>query len=57
MFKFFAEVKNELVKVIWPTRGETIKYTAVVILFSLAVALILGAFDYALLKLFEVIIK
>lgn len=40
-------------KVVWPTRRQTIVYTAMVIVFSLAVAVILGAADYGLLKLFE----
>jgi len=57
MFKFLGEVKNELAKVVWPTRAETIKYTLTVIVFSVVVAFVLGAFDYGLLKLFEVILK
>lgn len=56
MFQFFADVKNELAKVVWPTRQETIKYTVTVILFSLGVAVILGAFDYGMLRLFEVLV-
>ncbi|MCL5666623.1 MAG: preprotein translocase subunit SecE [Patescibacteria group bacterium] len=56
MFKFLGEVKTELSKVVWPTRQETIKYTVVVIVFSLVVAAILGAADYGLLKAFEIIL-
>ena len=56
MFQFLAEVKNELAKVVWPTRSETVKYTVTVILFSVGVALVLGAFDYGLLKVFEVLV-
>ncbi|MFH0929700.1 MAG: preprotein translocase subunit SecE, partial [Candidatus Moraniibacteriota bacterium] len=40
-------------KVNWPTREQTIKYTALVVGLSLAVAIFLGALDY----LFEYIIK
>jgi preprotein translocase subunit SecE len=54
--QFFGEVKNELVKVVWPSRSETIKYTVTVIVFSLVVAFILGAADFGLLKLFEALI-
>lgn len=56
MLKFLTEVKNELAKVIWPTRTETVKYTVTVIIFSLAVAFILGAADYGLLRLFETVL-
>lgn len=56
MFQFFIDVKNELAKVVWPTRGETFKYTATVIIFSIAIAGILGAFDFGLIKAFEALI-
>ena len=55
--KFLGEVKSELAKVIWPSRMETVKYTITVIVFSLLVAVVLGAFDYGLLKLFEAILN
>ena len=54
---FFSEVKSELFKVVWPTRGETFRYTLTVIIFSVVVALVLGAFDYMLLKIFESIVN
>jgi preprotein translocase subunit SecE len=57
LFQFFVEVKNELAKVIWPTRKETVRYTVTVILFSLGIAFILGAADLGLLKVFENIIQ
>jgi preprotein translocase subunit SecE len=56
MFEFLVQVKNELAKVVWPSRSETIRYTLTVIIFSLVVAAILGAFDYLLLRVFEVIL-
>ena len=57
MIKFFENVWNELKKVIWPTRAETVKYTLTVIFFSLAVAFVLGAADAGLLKIFEQILS
>jgi len=42
---FLKEVRQELKKVTWPTRQETIKYSLVVIGISLAVAFFLGAAD------------
>lgn len=57
MFKFLSEVRTELAKVVWPSKGDTIRYTVTVIVFSIVVSLILGAFDYLLLKIFESILK
>jgi preprotein translocase subunit SecE len=57
MFQFFIEVKNELAKVVWPTRNETLKYTLTVIIFSIVIAAVLGAFDYLMFLLFEAIIN
>jgi preprotein translocase subunit SecE len=55
--KFLVEVKNELLKVVWPSKQDTLKYTITVIVFSLVVAFILGAADYGLLKVFETIVS
>lgn len=57
MFQFFSDVKTELQKVVWPSRQETIRYTLVVIFFSLGVAAVLGTADYVLLKVFAAILK
>jgi preprotein translocase subunit SecE len=53
VLQFFRDVKSELFKVVWPSRKDTLRYTALVIAFSVVVAIILGAADYGLLKLFE----
>ncbi len=57
VFQFFKDVKAELFKVVWPSRQDTLRYTVTVIAFSLVVAAILGAADYGLLKLFELILN
>lgn len=57
MFKFLSEVRSELAKVVWPSRMDTIRYTITVIVFSLAVAAILGTIDYFLLRLFTAILS
>jgi len=49
--QFIKEVTNELKKVTWPTREETIKLTGVVIIISLIVAFFIGGLDAGLLKL------
>lgn len=57
IIQFFKDVRAEMSKVIWPSRRDTIRYTATVIGFSLAIAIILGAADFGLLNGFEALIK
>ena len=57
LIEFFKGVKTEMVKVVWPTRRDTIRYTFTVIVFSVVIALILGAADFGLLKTFEAILN
>jgi preprotein translocase subunit SecE len=45
---FLKEVRQELKKVTWPTRQETVKYTIIVVAVSLAVAAFLGSVDFGL---------
>ncbi len=45
---FFKEVKEELEKVTWPTREQTIRYTILVIIVTVAVGAFLGGLDYVL---------
>ena len=45
---YIKQSKDELKKVVWPSRKETIKYTLIVIGISLFVAAFLGAADYLL---------
>ncbi len=48
IFVFFKEVKEELGKVAWPSREQTIRYTILVILVAVLVGLFLGGLDYIL---------
>lgn len=48
---YLKEVRFEMKKVSWPTRRETLRYTLIVILFSLIVATFLGALDFLLITL------
>ena len=43
---FLKESRIELKKVTWPTREETIRYTATVVIISAVVALYLGGLDF-----------
>ncbi len=54
---FLKEVREELKKVVWPTRDEVIRLTFVVILISLIVGLFLGGIDFILTKLTQILIR
>lgn len=56
-FGFIGDVRAELSKVSWPTRAETIKLTATVIIISLIVAFYVGTIDVLLAKLLEYLTK
>lgn len=43
--EFLRDVKTELGRVSWPTKKQTVQYTVVVIIMSLAVAAFLTAWD------------
>jgi len=53
---FLRETRDELSKVVWPTRDEIIRLTGVVILVSLFVGIFLGGTDFILTKLIELIV-
>ncbi len=54
--KFIAESRQELRHINWPTRAEAIRLTSVVIILSLVLAALLGAFDYLFAYLLRVFI-
>ncbi len=53
---FLKEARQEIKKVNWPSRKETIKYTLFVIGISLAVAIYLGLLDYAFTNILKLIV-
>lgn len=48
---YLREAQEELKKVVWPTRKQTIQYTILVVVVSVAIATFMGGAD-ALLNLF-----
>ena len=54
---FATDVINELKKVTWPTRSETIRLTTIVIVVSLIIGLYVGIIDILLAKGLEIITK
>lgn len=57
IFNFLKEVKEELGKVVWPTREQTVRYTILVVIVAAAVGLILGGLDYILTLFTDLIVK
>ena len=51
------ETVSELRKVVWPTREETIRLTAVVIVISIAIGLVLFASDSLFLWLYTLLVS
>lgn len=57
IFNFLKEVREELAKVTWPSREQTIRYTILVILVAVVVGLFLGALDYVLTAVTAFLLK
>lgn len=51
IFTFLKEVKEELGKVTWLNREQTIRYTILVVIIAVVVGLFLGGLDYILTAL------
>lgn len=55
--EFLANVKGELRKVTWPTRKDTYGFTMVVIVLVFVIAVFLGAVDWVLAMLIQLILR
>lgn len=49
--KWFRELKSEFKKVVWPTKKQVLKNTAVVLVVLVAVGIFVGLLDFAFEKL------
>lgn len=54
---FLKETRDELKKVVWPTRSEVIRLTFIVITISIVVGFYIGGLDYILTKTTEAVLK
>lgn len=54
---FLKEVREELNKVAWPNREQTVKYTVLVILVAVVVGILLGGLDYILTALTSFVLE
>lgn len=50
---FLQESRQELKRVNWPTRAETMRYTIFVIAFSIGIAVFLGIIDFIFLQVLD----
>jgi preprotein translocase subunit SecE len=53
---FFKDVKNELVKVTFPSKQETVGSTTVVIVFTLIISIFLAVVDIILVRLLRLVV-
>ena len=57
MKRYFKEVGAELKKTVWPTKKDLVKYTGVVMSFIVVFAVVVGAMDFALVELLNLIVR
>lgn len=55
--RFFLEVRDELKKVVWPTKQETIRLTTIVIVSSVVAGTFLGLVDFLFTNIFSTLLK
>lgn len=56
-FDFLSQVRVELNKVVWPTKEQTIKLTAMVIIATIVVGFFIGGVDFLLSQITKLILK
>lgn len=54
--EYIKETRAEMAHVTWPTRKQAVLYAIAVVVISVAVAFILGAFDYIFAQLLTLIV-
>ena len=54
--RYISEVRGEVRKVVWPTREQAIRLTAIVLAATLAMTVMLFTFDYIFSKGLEAIV-
>lgn len=54
---FVRETRDELKKVVWPTKSEVIRLTSVVIAISVIVGVFIGGLDFVFTKLLQFILR
>jgi preprotein translocase subunit SecE len=57
LVRYYRETVGELKKVVWPTREEAIRLTAIVLAVITLMAIVLGTFDYLFSQLVRFLIS
>lgn len=57
LVRYYRETVGELKKVVWPTREEAIRLTAIVLAVITVMAIVLGTFDYLFSQLVRFLIS
>ena len=57
LVRYYRETVGELKKVVWPTREEAIRLTAIVLAVITVMAIVLGTFDYLVSQLVRFLIS
>ncbi len=57
MKQFLKDTRLELRNVVWPTRRRALWYAAIIIIFSVGVGYLLGAFDELFRTLLRVLVQ
>lgn len=55
--RYFDQTRSELKKVVWPSREETNKLTAIVLAVTVAMALLLGSIDALFAYVFSLLVR
>jgi len=53
LFNYFAEIFNELKKVVWLSRRELVYLTGLVLIVTIVTGIVLGALDYGFSQLVD----
>jgi preprotein translocase subunit SecE len=53
LFNYFAEIINELKKVVWLSRREIVYLTGLVLIVTIITGIVLGALDYGFSQLVD----
>lgn len=54
--KYFRGVRSEFKKVVWPTKKQVLNYSAIVIIVSIVIALLLSAYDKIVIAILRLIL-
>ncbi|OGF73812.1 preprotein translocase subunit SecE [Candidatus Giovannonibacteria bacterium RIFCSPHIGHO2_02_FULL_46_20] len=56
LITYLKETRLEMRKVNWPSRRDTIRFTTTVVAVSLAIAVLLGTFDFIFRRLISLLV-